>query len=76
MCCLKSSLNHSLTNKIDKVNVDLCEENINSECFSWDLKETKLSRHIKLNPTNITLFQTRLNKNVSYHKALGEKKNE
>ena len=32
------------------------------------------SQGIKLNPTNIALFQSRLNKNVSYHKVLGEEK--
>ena len=41
MCRLKSSFNHSLTIKIGKVIVDLCEENINSKCFSWNLKKTQ-----------------------------------
>ena len=36
-CGLKSSFNHSLTIKIGKVIVDLCEENINFKCSSWDL---------------------------------------
>ena len=29
--------NHSLTIKIGKITVDLCEENINFKCSSWDL---------------------------------------
>ena len=33
----KSSFNHSLTIKIGKVIVDLCEENINFQYSSWDL---------------------------------------
>ena len=41
MCHLKSSFNHSLIVKIDKVIVDLCEENIHSKCFSWNLNETQ-----------------------------------
>ena len=39
-CDLKSSFNHSLAIKIDKVIVDLCEENINFKCSSWDLTIT------------------------------------
>ena len=74
MCLLKSSFNHSVAIKIGKVIVDLREENITSKCFSWDFKEPKLSGHIKLNPTNFTLFQSNLNKNVSYYKVVGEEK--
>ena len=34
---------------------------------------SRISRHIKMNPTNVALFQSRLNKNVSYQ-VLGEEK--
>ena len=35
---------------------------------------SRISRHIKMNPTNVALFQSRLNKNVSYRYVLGEEK--
>ena len=38
---LKSSFNLSLTINIGKVIVGQCEENINSNRFSWDLEETQ-----------------------------------
>ena len=41
MCRLKTSFNHSVAIKIGKVIMDLREKNINSKCFSWDLKETQ-----------------------------------
>ena len=47
MCHLKSSFKHSLTIKIGKVIVYLCEENINSKCFSWNLKETQTFKAYK-----------------------------
>ena len=33
----KSRFNHSLTIKVGEITVDLCEENINFKCSSWDL---------------------------------------
>ena len=35
---------------------------------------SRISRHIKLKPTNVELFQSRLNKNVSYRYVLGQEK--
>ena len=35
---------------------------------------SRISRHIKLKPTNVALFQSRLNKNVSYRYVLGQEK--
>ena len=43
--------------------------------FSLGLKGNPNFQGIKLSLTNIALFQSRLNKNASYHKVLGEKKN-
>ena len=40
--------------------------------FFLGLKGNPNSQGIKLNPTNIALFQSRWNKNVSYHKVLDE----
>ena len=41
MCCLKFQSFFDNYRKIDKVIVDVCEENMNCKCFSWDLKETQ-----------------------------------
>ena len=40
--------------------------------FFLGLKGNPKSQGIKLNPTNIALFQSRLKKNVSYHEVLDE----
>ena len=47
MCHLKPSFKHSLTIKIGKVIVHLCKENIDSKCFSWNLKETETFKAYK-----------------------------
>ena len=42
--------------------------------FFLGLKGNSNFQGIKVNSTNTALFQSKLNKNVSYHKVLGEKK--
>ena len=75
MCHLKSSFDHSLTIKIGKVIVNLCEENINSKCFTWNLKESQTLKWI-LNWIQQILhyFNQKWTKMFSYHKVLGEEK--
>ena len=75
MCHLKSSFDHSLTIKIGKVIVNLCEENINSKCFSWNLKESQTLNWI-LNWIQQILhyFNQKWTNMFSDHKVLGEEK--